>query len=135
VHAVDVIAGFVVVLIIVMLAAVLARQRYMMRVGGGLAVAIRVRGNRWIYGIARYVGGEFRWYRAIGIGNRPTRVLDRSELTVLTHRSPAADEQSSLPATAIIVECRAGEGSATLAFSEDAFTGFVSWLEASAPRS
>jgi hypothetical protein len=135
VHAVDVVVGCAAVLIILVLAAVLARQRYMMRGAGGLAVAIRVRGNRWIYGIARYVGGEFRWYRAIGLGNRPSRVMHRDALRITNHRRPIESERSSLPPTVIIVECYDAEGSATLAFSEGAFTGFVSWLEASAPMS
>jgi hypothetical protein len=135
VHTVDVVVVCLAVVLILLFAAVLARQRYMLRVAGGLPVAVRVRGNRWIYGIARYAGGEFRWYRAIGIATKPTKVLDRSQLSVLTHRPPDTSELASLPATAVIVECRYGEGSATLAFSESAFTGFISWLEASAPRS
>ncbi|MCU1656824.1 MAG: hypothetical protein JWO57_1480 [Pseudonocardiales bacterium] len=134
-HAVDVVAVCAAVLVVLVAAAVLARQRYMLRVAGGLPVAVRVRGNRWIYGIARYAGGEFRWYRAIGIGTKPTKVLDRAGLRILTHRRPLPSELGSLPANAIVVECRAGDGSATLAFGEGAFTGFVSWLEASAPMS
>jgi hypothetical protein len=135
VHTVDLVVVCMVLVLVVVFAAVLARQRYMLRVAGGLPVAVRVRGNRWVYGIARYAGGELRWYRAIGIATRPTKVLDRSQLSILTHRPPDASELASLPATAVIVECRYGDGSATLAFSEGAFTGFISWLEASSPRS
>ena len=134
-HIVDVLVGCAVVVVVVLLATVLARQRYMLRVAGGVPLAVCVRGNRWVYGIARYAGGELRWYRAIGIGTRPTKVLHRSELSVLTHRAPVPAELSSLPAAAVIVECRYGDGTATLGFSEGAFTGFVAWLEASAPMS
>lgn len=132
---VDVVVGCAVLLILVLLAMVLARQRYMMRAGGAVPLAVRVRGNRWVYGIARYSGGELRWYRGIGIGTRPTKVLHRSQLSVLTHRPPVPAELSSLPASAIVVDCRDGEGTATFGFSESAFTWFVSWLEASAPMS
>jgi hypothetical protein len=131
----DIIVGCAVVLLVVLLAAVLARQRYMLRVAGGVPAAVRVRGNRWVYGIARYAGGELRWYRGIGIGTKPTKVLYRNQLSVLTHRAPVPAELPSLPATSIIVECRYGDGTATFGFSEGVYTGFISWLEASAPTS
>jgi hypothetical protein len=118
------------VVFILAMAGVLARQRYMLRVGGAVGLAIQLHGTRWTYGIARYVGGELRWYRAMGIGTRPSKVLDRADLTILSRRSPDAHEASSLPPTAVVVECRDGQQNCTLAFSEGAFTGFVSWLEA-----
>ncbi len=120
----------------------------MLRVAGGTPVAIRVRGNRWIYGIARFADGELRWYRAIGVGTRPTRSLARTDLSIVSHRAPTPDELGSLPAAAVIVECTDSAGArprpgattllraprtATFAFSESAFTGFVSWLESSSP--
>lgn len=134
-HAVDVIAACAAVLILLLLAGVLARQRYMLRVAGGIPLAVHARGNRWLYGIARYVGGELRWYRSLGFGTRPTRVFRRGEMTVVGHRKPLSSEAGSLPAAAIVVECRDGDAATFLAFSEGAFTGFVSWLESSAPRS
>jgi len=135
VHIVDILAAGAAVGILVLLAAVLGRQRYMLRVAGGFPLAVRVRGDRWVYGIARYAGGELRWYRGIGLGTRPTKTLHRSELVILNHRAPVQAELSSLPAAAVIAECRNGEGSDTFGFSEGAFTGFTSWLEASAPMS
>ncbi len=134
-HVFDIVVAAAAVVLVVLLAAVLARQRYMLRVAGGVPVAVRVRGYRWVYGIARYAGGELRWYRGIGIGTKPTKVLHRNQLSVLTHRSPVPAELASLPASSIIVECRYGDGTATFGFSEGAYTGFISWLEASAPRS
>jgi hypothetical protein len=135
VHLLDVLVGCAAVLVVLLFAAVLARQKYILRVPGGVPLAICVRGNRWVYGVARFAGGELRWYRGIGIGARPTKVLHRSELSVLTRRAPVPAELSSLPAASIIVECRYRTETATFGFSEGAFTGFVSWLEASAPRS
>lgn len=134
-HIVDIVLGFAVVLAVVLLATVLARQRYMLRFAGGVPLAVRIRGNRWVYGIARYADGELRWYRGIGIGTRPSKVLLRNELSVLTHRAPVQAELASLPAAVIIVQCRHGDDTATLGFGESAFMGFVSWLEAAAPRS
>ena len=91
------------------------------------------RGNRWLYGIGRYDGGELRWYRALGVGTRPSRVLRRGHVEVLGRRAPRLAERGSLPPTAVIVECRTDGEVVALAFGESAFTGFVSWLESLAP--
>jgi hypothetical protein len=60
-------------------------------------------------------------------------VFARSDLTMVTHRKPTAQELSSLPETVVVVECRAGGRKWMFALGDSAFTGFVSWLEASAP--
>lgn len=134
-QVVDIVVACVAVLVILALIGVLARQRYMLRAAGSLPLAVQVRGDRWVYGIARYVGGELRFYRAIGLGTRPTRTLLRSQMRILSHRRPHESELSSLPANAVVVECSTGTGGATFALADDAYTGFISWLEASAPRS
>jgi hypothetical protein len=135
VQLVDIVVGCAAVLLILALIAVLARQRYMLRASGALPLAVQVRGGRWVYGIARYVGGELRFYRAIGLGTRPTRTLLRSQMRILSHRRPHESELSSLPDNAVVVECSTGIGGATFALADDAYTGFISWLEASAPKS
>jgi hypothetical protein len=89
-------------IVVVALALVVARQRYMLKSQGGIPVAAR-RGNRWLYGVARYEGDELRWYRAFGIGTKPTRVLRRDDLQVLGRREPTRLEMSWLPASAVIV--------------------------------
>ena len=120
-------------IVVVALALVVARQRYMLKSQGGIPVAAR-RGNRWLYGVARYEGDELRWYRAFGIGTRPTRVLRRDDLQVLGRREPTRIEMSWLPASAVIVECRDGTGDIVIALADGAFEGFISWLEASSPH-
>jgi hypothetical protein len=129
----DAIAVVALIAVIVVLALIIARQRHMLNSAGAIPLAVR-RGNRWLYGVARYNGEEFRWYRAIDLGPRPTRVLRRGELEVLSRREPTEAELRSLPPTAVIVECRDRRGDITLALADGAFTGFVSWLESSAPR-
>lgn len=131
-HTVDVLAVCAAVLVLVLCALILARQRYMLRSAGSIPLAVRS-GNRWLYGIARYIGGELRWYRSLGLGTRPTRVFLRSELYILGHRAPTADEARSLPANAVIVDCRVGSGEVVIALGEGAYTGFISWIESSAP--
>jgi hypothetical protein len=135
VHTLDVILVCAVVLAALILVTVVARQRYLLRVGGAIPLAVRRHDARWSYGVARYYGGELRWFRAIGIGRRPTRVFTRSTMTMRSHRAPSAGELKSLPDNAVVVECQVGNASWTFAFGESAFTGFVSWLEASAPTS
>jgi hypothetical protein len=52
---------------------------------------------------------------------------------VVGRRGLLPSERQSLPATAVIVQCRDGAADVSLALGESAYTGFVSWLEASAP--
>lgn len=132
-HAVDIVAVCAAVVALVACAAVLARQRYLLRVVGAIPMAIRSGGDRWLYGMARYAGGELRWYRSLGLGTRPSRVLRRGELRVSGHRRPQPDELRSLPAGAVIVDCRVGGTPLVFALGENAFTGFISWVEASSP--
>lgn len=136
-HALDVIVVCAAAVVVLLCALVLARQRFMLHASGSTPMALRqerARGARWLYGVARYVGGELHWYRALGLGTRPSKVWRRADLAVLSSRSPADSELASLPAAAVVVECRSADGSVTFALGESAYTGFVSWVEASAPR-
>ena len=114
------------------LALIVARQRHMLSRPGGIPLAART-GNRWLYGVGVYVGDELRWYRAFGFGRRPSRVLRRPDLVLERRRPPAKNERSSLPPGAVVVEIRDTTGKISLALEDGAYTGFVSWLEASAP--
>ena len=132
-HTVDIIVVCAAVVVIVVFATVLARQRQMLRTRGAVPIAIQ-RGSRWIYGIGRYVAGELRWYRALGVATRPTLVLRRGEVSVVGHRPAGTAEHGALPATAVIVDIRTADRPLSIAFGESAYTGFVSWVESSAPR-
>ena len=130
----DTIGAIVVLLAVIWLALIIARQRHMVRSPGGIPVAVRGRGTRWRYGIARYAGEELQWFGVLGVGTRPSRSLQRNELQVIGRHQVSADDRAALPAGAVIVELRDSMGSITLGLGEGAYTGFVSWLEASAPR-
>lgn len=133
-HIVDVMVACVALVMVLLCCAVLARQRFMLRTDGAVPVAFRPsEASRWQYGVARYAGSELRWYRSLGVGTRPSRVLHRSRLRLINRRGPASVELQILPATAVVVECRDGGAPLFLALGEGAYTGFVSWLEASAP--
>jgi hypothetical protein len=132
VHTVDVISVCAAVVLVVGCAGILARQRQMLRSTGTVPMAMQ-RGTRWLYGVGRYIGGELRFYRALGVGTRPSRVLRRGHVEVLGRRPPFDSERGSLPATVIVVECRTEGELVAFAIGESALTGFVSWLESSAP--
>lgn len=132
-HTVDVIAVCAAVLVVLLFVAILARQRYMLRLPGTVPLAV-LRGSRWLYGIGRYRGGELQWYRATGIGTRPTRVLRQGRIEVVNRRGRLPAEVKSLPKAAVVVECRVEGETVVLALGESAYTGFVSWLESSAPH-
>ncbi|HEY7008524.1 MAG TPA: DUF2550 domain-containing protein [Jatrophihabitantaceae bacterium] len=133
-HIVDVIVVCAAIAVLLVCLLVLARQRFMLRAPGTIPVALLPGSTtRWQYGVARYAGGELRWYRSLGLGTRPNRVLQRRDVTVVGRRGLLPSEQQSLPATAVIVQCRDGAADVSLALGESAYTGFVSWLEASAP--
>jgi hypothetical protein len=132
VHTVDVIVVLAAVVMVVVCAGILARQRQMLRATGAMPLAMQ-RGSRWLYGVGRYQGGELRFYRALGIGTRPSRVLRRGHVEVLGRREPSESERRSLPSTVVVIECRVDGDTVAFAIGDSAFTGFVSWLESSAP--
>ena len=79
-HIVDLIVVCAAVVVLVACGLILARQRFMLRAPGTIPVALQPGpAARWQYGVARYSGGELRWYRSLGFGTRPNRVLRRSE--------------------------------------------------------
>ena len=132
-HIIDVIVVCAVVVVVVGCGLVLARQRFMLHAAGSIPMAVRARGTRWHYGVARYADAELHWYRALGLGTRPSRVWQRNELVVVSRRGPEGPELQALPAAVVIVECKDGDTDPTFALGESAFTGFVSWLEATTP--
>jgi hypothetical protein len=112
---------------------IIVRQRVLVRARGGIPLAVRGRGHRWRYGVGRYAGEELQWFGVLGVSTRPSRSLQRRELQVIGRHQVSADDRAALPAGAVIIELRDSAGPITLGLGEGAYTGFVSWLEASAP--
>jgi hypothetical protein len=137
VHTVDVLAVCAAVLVLCGTAALLARQRYMLRLPGAIELAVQLpsRRGRWLYGMGRFANGELRWYRPLGFGSRPSRVLRRGSVEILRRREPAEDERSALSHNVVVLDCRSQDGPFSMALGEGAYTGFMSWLESSAPMS
>jgi hypothetical protein len=96
------------------------------------AAAVRD-GRGWSYGIAQYGADRVDWYRIFSYAFRPAAVLTRRDLEVVGRRAPEGTEELALFPGWTILDCRFGAGYAELALSEDALTGFLSWLEAAPP--
>lgn len=130
---------WVVVLLPVAVVAVatLTMRRWRAIRDGGVPVALRLRvegtGRGWHLGIGHYRGGDFLWYRVIGVSTRPDRVIRRGRLEIAGRRHPDAAESYAMPRGAIVLRCRADAGDLELAMGDDTLTGFLSWLEASPP--
>jgi hypothetical protein len=128
------------ILLVVVLAAALyivvvaARKQQLLGRPGGIQLALRVDQEGWKLGVGRYAGDDLLWYGAWRPGRRPNRALSRNSLEITGQRGRRANE-AILPEFYTVVECRDGDENVSLCLSVGAVTGFLSWLEASAPRS
>ncbi|MFL6162936.1 MAG: DUF2550 family protein [Jatrophihabitantaceae bacterium] len=114
---------------------VLVHQRRMVASAGGLPVALKVAGERWANGVGRYVGEELIWYRTLSFTPIAAMRLPRDQLRVTATRAWDANRDMALRPNLAIVECRLnGTTEVSLGFPDNGVTGFLSWLEASAPR-
>jgi len=132
-------AGLLVVCLVVLGGAaawllVLVHQRRVVASAGGLPVALKRAGERWANGVGRYVGDELIWYRTLSLSPTAAMRLPRTELRVIATRAWDARRDMALRPNLAIVECRLNGTELSLGFPDNGVTGFLSWLEASAPR-
>ena len=113
---------------------VLVHQRRMVASAGGLPVALKRAGERWANGVGRYVGDELVWYRTLSLSPTAAMRLPRTQLRVIATRAWDANRDMALRPNLHIVECRLNGTELSLGFPDNGVTGFLSWLEASAPR-
>jgi len=127
-------ACLVLVLAVVTWILVLLHQRRVVASAGGLPVALKRGSERWNNGVGRYAGDELVWYRTLSLSPAAAMRLPRGELSVVGTRpwDPARD--MALRPNQAIVECRLNGKDVSLGFPDNGVTGFLSWLEASAPR-
>jgi hypothetical protein len=143
------IAGWVLLLILavaVVAALGLASRRVLLgRSGGTVECGLRAsQAASWRLGMATYEPGELQWFSAFGVRLRPDEVFDRGSLSVLARRPAAQAEALSIGAGTVVVECQTSRSvglvpsgppprTVELAMSEEALTGFLSWLESAPP--
>jgi hypothetical protein len=119
------------------LIAVVSRRRFLTRGIGAFDCSLRFgTGSHavgWRLGVARYEADRIDWFRIFSVSPRPGTSLIRTDLLVQERRKPAGPESFAVLAGALIVRCRYREQDVELAMSEQAYTGFASWLEAAPP--
>ena len=113
------------------------RRRWLLGGGGAIDMSLRLRfgrtGRGWALGVGRYTGDDLQWFRVFALGLRPSRTLSRGQLEVLGQRQPQGAESWAVQAGAVVVECRDDSGPVQVAMSQEAVTGFLSWLESAPP--
>ena len=131
----EVLGGIAVALLLGLV--LLALRRRLIQRGGSFDCSLRLRqkrfGQGWALGVARYTGDQIEWYRVFGMSLRPTRVLPRDRLKILSRRKPEYPETLAIISGHVILECTEDGAELSLAMTEEATTGFAAWLEAGPP--
>lgn len=113
---------------------VLVHQRRLVASTGGLPVACKQGSGRWANGVGRYAGDELIWYRTLSFSPTAALRMPRADLSVVSNRAWDASRDVALRPNFEIVECRLDGRDVSLGFPDNGRTGFLSWLEAAAPR-
>jgi hypothetical protein len=127
----------VLVITALLLIGVVSRRRFLTRDVGAFDCSLRLgpsaTGKGWRLGVARYESDRIDWYRVFSPSPRPAESLVRAELDVQERRRPAGQEAFAVLAGSIIARCRYRGELVELAMTEQAYTGFASWLESAPP--
>jgi hypothetical protein len=130
-------AGGVLLLVLLLGIALIARRRWLTRNGGTFEVSYRARhsesGGGWLLGLGRYAGDTLEWFRIFSLSPRPKRVWLRSTLTYADRREPERMEQMSLYPGHVIIRCETPSEVVELALDPSSLMGFQSWLEGAPP--
>lgn len=119
---------------LVLLVSVVIYQRRVVASAGGLSMALKRDDQRWANGVGRYAGDELIWYRTLSLLPIPALRMSRSDLEVCLSRAWDPQRDMALRSNLMIAECRYRGAAISLGFPDNGLTGFLSWLEASAPR-
>jgi hypothetical protein len=124
----------------------LAVRRVRLMRGGGVDVCLRRRpavlskalrskdvSAGWHFGVGRYRGDEFAWYRLTSFRPGATVVLDRTDLEIVDRRAPLDVEAYAIPNATSILRSRSRGVDLELAMAPGVLTGFLAWLEARPP--
>jgi hypothetical protein len=114
--------------------AVVLHQRRVVASAGGLPMALKREDQRWSNGVGRYAGDELIWYRTLSLSPTPALRMPRADIEVILSRAWDPQRDMALRPNLMIAECRFRGSKISLGFPDSGLTGFLSWLEASAPR-
>jgi hypothetical protein len=123
----------IVLLLVAAAAGFTARRIALARRGASFDCSLRRADGRWTLGIARYGNDRIDWFRAFWYSWRPQCTWLRDDLAVLGRRVPQGSETTAVLPHAVVIHCRHRSDELDLAMSDDAYTGFASWIESSPP--
>ncbi|MEQ3541238.1 DUF2550 domain-containing protein [Pseudonocardia tropica] len=133
------IVGVLLLCLVVPLVWLAVRRVRLMRNGGvDLCLRRRFAVTDWHFGVGRYEGERFAWYRLTSFRIGATVVMDRADLDIVDRRPPHRSEEFAIPMAVEVLRCRgrdaAGRGiDVELAMSAGVRTGFMAWLESTPP--
>jgi hypothetical protein len=135
-------AGWIVVLAVVLLVAFVVRRRVVRRRGATLHCGLRMgmsgSSRGWHTGMARYTPEDLDWFRLLSLRYQPNWTFVRRSIEINSRREPRGAETLAVPRDTVIIACdvitRQGDAlGVEFAMSEAAVTGFLAWIESSAP--
>jgi hypothetical protein len=134
--------GWIVVLLVLLLVAFVIRRSFVRRSGAtlhcGLRVGVSTSTRGWHTGMARYTAEDLEWFRLLSLRYQPSWTFVRRSVEIASRREPRGAEALAVPRDAVIITCnvitRQGDSlGVEFAMSEAAVTGFLAWIESSAP--
>ena len=140
-------AGWLVVLLLAVVVALVLRRSVLVRRGATLHCGLRLDGTKskrvWQTGMARYTNEDLEWFRLMSLRYQPNCTFVRRSVQIVGRRYPRGAELLAVPHGSVAITCNVitrhgvgGRGRAReieLAMSEAAVTGFLAWIESSAP--
>lgn len=137
VASVEVVLIVALVALLVPVAWLYARRRWLSRDGGTFDCALRPLEERhpWQLGAARYRGEYLEWFRVFSLGVRPRFRMRRSTIHVVNARH--CEPEDGLWGGERVLDVGFGaerrHRRVELAMDPDSATGFLSWIEAAPP--
>jgi Protein of unknown function (DUF2550) len=135
-------AGWIVVLVLLVVVAMVLRRSVLVHRGAtmhcGLRRDIAKPSRAWQTGMARYTNEDLEWFRFLSLRYQPNSTFVRRSIEIVGRRYPRGAELLAVPHGTVAITCNVitRHGSAReieLAMSEAAVTGFLAWIESSAP--
>jgi hypothetical protein len=134
--------GWIIALLLLLVIAVLFRRNVLRRRGATLHCGLRMGSTQssrgWQTGMARYTPEDLQWFRLFSLGYQANWTFVRRSIEIRSRRYPHGAEMLAVPHGAVIINCnvvtRQGDSlDVELAMSDAAVTGFLAWIESSAP--
>jgi hypothetical protein len=135
-------AGLLVALVLVLLwlAWVFGRRRWLGRQGGTFDCSARlnttVSGRGWVLGVARYSDDWLEWHRVFGLSVTPRLRFHRGNTAIVDQRTPTARETLALyegQRIISLVGAFADDRPVEIALGSQELTGLMSWFEGAPP--